>query len=61
MYSAGRQESADSVANEVEKLLGRLADGLLSQDRQEAVMLLSELLQSNDQVSPLNTPQHLQP
>ena len=47
---AGRQESADSVAAEVEKLLGRLADGLLLQDRQEAVVLLCELLQNNEQV-----------
>ena len=49
---SGRQDGNDSVANEVEKLLGRTADGLLAEDRREALVLLSELLQSNEQVRP---------
>lgn len=50
LCSVGRQDGEESISNEVEKLLGRTADGLLAEDRREALVLLSELLQSNEQV-----------
>lgn len=34
----------------MEQLLGRAADGLLAEDRREALTLLSDLLQSDEQV-----------
>ena len=51
-FPAGRHTGDDSIADEVEKLLSRTADGLLVEDRRDALVLLSELLQSNEQVSP---------
>lgn len=50
-FCEGRQEDEKSTTEEVEKLLERIRDGLLPEDRREALELLSEILQSNGQVS----------
>lgn len=42
---------ADNLGAKVETLLARAADGVLVQDRSEALASLSELLQRNEQVS----------
>ena len=45
-YDAG----ADHTSLEVERLLGRVADGVVVEDRREALAILSELLHNNIQV-----------
>ena len=48
--SEGRQEGEKSIADEVEKLLGQISDDVLPENRREALMLLSEVLQGDGQV-----------